>query len=254
MIKAVLPGDGGFLAGVAGPDPYRAIHESLWTLYGGEAGPPRFWQTETGGLLSLSGEALTVSGDFSDPAELAAFCTVCGAKKLRGPRSVTEGAARILGWRVRVRQILSGEGAFCPGPLPQGFCEPSPRQVYPLLEAVFGLPTADFSAWYCETSHKLRHEQGRLLGVLAGGSIVSTAGIYHQNGSATLISSVATAPSHRGRGYAAALVGTLAAGAQKSGRIPFVICQNPAALRVYQQVGFLLWGEEWLCLREECPL
>ncbi len=201
----------------------------------------------------MSGEALTVSGDFSDPAELAAFCTVCGAKKLRGPRSATEEAARILGWRVQVRQILSGEGAFCPGPLPQGFCEPSPRQVYPLLEAVFGLPAADFSAWYCETSHKLRHEQGRLLGVLADGSIVSTAGIYHQNGSAALISSVATAPAHRGRGYAAALVGSLAADAQKSGRIPFVICQNPAALHVYRQLGFLPWGEEWLCLREECP-
>ena len=131
MIKAVLPGDGGFLAGVAGPDPYRAIHESLWTLYGGEAGPPRFWQTETGGLLSLSGEALTVSGDFSDPAELAAFCTVCGAKKLRGPRSVTEGAARILGWRVRVRQILSGRGRFAPVRCHRDSASPLPGRSIP---------------------------------------------------------------------------------------------------------------------------
>ena len=50
--------------------------------------------------------------------------------------------------------------------------------------------------------------------------------------------------------YAAALVFLLAARAQESGRIPFVICQSEQAVRVYERVGFTPWGEEWLCLRD----
>lgn len=254
MIKAVLPGDGGFLAAADTPDPYGAIHTACWTLYGGDGGPPRFWRTVQGGLLSLSGDRLTVSGAPGDPEELAAFCAISGAQKLRGPRPSIENTAALLGWRIQVRQILSGQGTLCPHPPPEGFCEPSPRQVYPLLSAVFGLPQEDFAPWYCETSHKLRHNQGRLLGVLADGEIVSTAGIYHQNSGAALISSVATARPYRGRGYAAALVRALAQWAQDEGKIPFVICHNPAALSVYRQVGFAPWGEEWVCFRKGSPL
>lgn len=247
MIRAVLPGDREFLLSAASPDPYGAIHTACWVLYGSGGGPPRFWRTEQGGLLSLSGTQLTVSGPLGDPEELAVFCAVCGAKKLRGPRSDMEKVTEWLGWPVQVRQILSGQGTLSPSVLPEGFCEPSPRQVYPLLSEVFGLPEEDFPPWYCEVSHKLRHGEGRLLGILANGKIVSAAGIYHQNSRAALISSVATSLLYRGRGYAAALVRELAQGARKQGRTPFVICQNPAAIRIYKQAGFIPWGEEWLC-------
>lgn len=90
MIKAVLPGNGSFLDAAASQDPYGAIHTACWALYGGDDGPPRFWQTEEGGLLSLAGDTLTVSGRLEDPEELAVFCAVCGAQKLRGPRSAVE--------------------------------------------------------------------------------------------------------------------------------------------------------------------
>ena len=148
------------------------------------------------------------------------------------------------------RQILSAVGVLRPTPIPPGICEPSPREVYPLLQGVFDLPEADFAPWYCEVSHKLRHQQGTLLGVREEGQIIATAGIYHQNKQAALIGSVATHPAFRKRGYAAALVFLLAARAQESGRIPFVICQNAQAVRVYERVGFTPWGEEWLCLRD----
>lgn len=249
-----MPGDGDFLAAAGTADPYGAIHTACWAIYGGDGGPPRFWQTEKGGLLSLAGDRLTLSGPPGDPEELAAFCAICGAQKLRGPRTAVEEVAELLGWQVQVRQILSGEGALCPYPLPEGFCEPSPRQVYPLLSAVFGLPREDFAPWYCEVSHKLRHSQGKLVGVLADGAVVSTAGIYHQNSGAALVSSVATARPYRGRRYAAALVRALAQSAQEGGKVPFVICHNPAALRIYRQIGFIPWGEEWACFRKGRPL
>lgn len=155
-----------------------------------------------------------------------------------------------LNWPIQSRQILSAVGVLRPTPIPPGICEPSPREVYPLLQGVFDLPEADFAPWYCEVSHKLRHQQGTLLGVREEGQIIATAGIYHQNKQAALIGSVATHPAFRKRGYAAALVFLLAARAQESGRIPFVICQNAQAVRVYERVGFTPWGEEWLCLRD----
>ncbi|MCI9406228.1 MAG: GNAT family N-acetyltransferase [Oscillospiraceae bacterium] len=254
MIKAVLPGDGGFLAAAASPDPYGAIHTACWALYGKQSGPPRFWRTAQEGLLSLSGDRLTVSGPLGDPQELAAFCAICGVQKLQGPRQSIERTAALLGWQIQVRQILSGQGRLRPYPPPAGLCQPSPWQVYPLLSEVFGLREADFAPWYCEVSHKLRHGLGRLLGVLADGTVVSTAGIYHQNGGAALISSVASSQPYRGRGYAAALVWALAQAAQNEGKIPFVVCRNPAALRVYRQIGFVPWGEEWVCLRNDSPV
>ena len=160
-------------------------------------------------------------------------------------------AAKWLGWPIQIRQILSAAGTLRPSVIPPGFCEPSPREVYPLLQAVFGLPKEDFAPWYCEISHKLRHRQGALLGVRAAGKIAATAGIYHQNRKAALIGSVATDPAFRRRGYASALVFSLADRARQKGRIPFVICQNPEAAQVYEQIGFTLWGEEWLCCRDK---
>ena len=252
MIKAVLPGDDCFIRAAADPDPYGAIHTARWDLYGMESGPPRFWRTpKAEGLLSMSGDTLVVSGCFPDPEELAAFCAVSGAKKLRGRSQTLEAAAKWLGWPIQIRQILSAAGALRPSVIPPGFCEPSPREVYPLLQAVFGLPKEDFAPWYCEISHKLRHRQGALLGVRAAGKMAATAGIYHQNRKAALIGSVATDPAFRRRGYASALVFSLADRARQKGRIPFVICQNPEAAQVYEQIGFTLWGEEWLCCRDK---
>lgn len=107
-------------------------------------------------------------GRFSDSEELAAFCAICGAKTLRGPASALAETAARLNWPIQSRQILSAVGVLRPTPIPPGICEPSPREVYPLLQGVFDLPEADFAPWYCEVSHKLRHQQGTLLGVPGG--------------------------------------------------------------------------------------
>ena len=250
MIKVALPGDDRFVKAASVPDPYGAIHTARWDLYGEQDGPPRFWRTpDAGGLLSLSGDTLVASGRFLETDELAAFCAICGAQKLRGPAKTLEAAAKQLGWPVQSRQILHAAGNLQSCAMPPGFCEPSPREVYPLLQEVFGLTEEDFAPWYCEVSHKLRHRQGFLLGVRAEGKIAATAGIYHQNKKAALVGSVATDPAFRRKGYAAALVFSLAERARQEGRVPFVICQNPQALRVYEQVGFTPWEEEWLCCR-----
>ena len=175
MIRAVLPGDSLFAPSAAGPDPYGAIHTARWELYGRGAGPPRFWRTpKADGVLSLSGDTLVLSGRFSDSEELAAFCAICGAKTLRGPASALAETAARLNWPIQSRQILSAVDVLRPTPIPPGICEPSPREVYPLLQGVFDLPEADFAPWYCEVSHKLRHQQGTLLGVREEGQIIAT--------------------------------------------------------------------------------
>ena len=94
---------------------------------------------------SLSGDTLVLSGRFSDSEELAAFCAICGAKTLRGPASALAETAARLNWPIQSRQILSAVGVLRPTPIPPGICEPSPREVYPLLQGVFDLPEADFA-------------------------------------------------------------------------------------------------------------
>ncbi len=254
MISAVAPKDPQFLQQASGPDPYEAIHTARYRMYGADSGPPRFWRAcspQGIGLLSLAGDTLAVSGRVEDPEELAAFCAICGAQKLRGERQTLEQAVALLGWDVQRRTILSAAGPLCPAGRPDEVCQPPLEQVYLLLRETFGLPEDAFAPWYCEVSHKIRHGMGIVLGVQEKEQLAATAGIYYQNDAAALIASVATRPAFRGRGYAGALVFALAEQAKKRGVTPFVICHNPAAIRLYERVGFSGWGEEWLCSRPQ---
>lgn len=249
MINAILSRGQGFERKADTAELYGAIHFTRYQLYGGGDDPPRFWITEDGqGLLSMAGEELTVSGAFSDLEELSVFCAISGANRLRGPKELLAPFKKRLGWQIENRQILWAE-KDCPQSPAESIQEGALREVYPVLQQVFGLTKEDFPAWYCETSHKIRHGLGRVLSLVQDGKTVCTAGIYAQNRKAALIGSVATLPAYRGNGFAGALVARLANQARKENRIPFVVCRDPVAIAVYKAVGFSHYGEELLLHR-----
>ncbi|MBQ6705977.1 MAG: GNAT family N-acetyltransferase [Clostridia bacterium] len=249
MIKAVLPGDGFSAAGL---DPYSAMLHTAHAIYGEEA-QPRFWREEgSGALCALSGDGLILSGRFSSMEDLVSLWVITGAETLRGKKEDVAPLAQYLQKEPQIRRILSADriGQLSDIPAAGKIVFPSPAKVFPLLQTVFSLPDRRFPAWYCESSHKVRHKLGCIAAIEEAETVAATAGIYHQNERAALISSVATHPDCRGKGYAAQLCRFLAEKAIAQGRCAFVICREPAAIRVYRRVGFVPWGEEWVLAKK----
>ena len=83
---------------------------------------------------------------------------------------------------------------------------------------------------------------GEFLGIRVEGRLAAMAGQRLAPTGFAEISAVCTHPDFRGRGYAQALVAAVAREIQQSGRIPFLTSfeANSGAIRVYEQVGFVL--------------
>lgn len=83
-------------------------------------------------------------------------------------------------------------------------------------------------------------ELGTYVGIREDGELVAMAGERLRPPGWTEISAVCTAPQARGRGYAAALVRTLAARIADRGERAFlhVVAGNPGAVALYERLGF----------------
>lgn len=83
------------------------------------------------------------------------------------------------------------------------------------------------------------HELGTFLGIRSGGELVAMAGERMKPGNFTEMTAVCVHPEHRGRGYAQALLATVAREIEARGEIPFlhVFSNNMSAIALYERQG-----------------
>ena len=83
------------------------------------------------------------------------------------------------------------------------------------------------------------HELGTFLGIRSGGELVAMAGERMKPGNFTEMTAVCVHPEHRGRGYAQALLATVARQIEARGEIPIlhVFSNNMSAIALYQRQG-----------------
>jgi ribosomal protein S18 acetylase RimI-like enzyme len=83
------------------------------------------------------------------------------------------------------------------------------------------------------------HELGTFLGIKVDGGLVAMTGERMKPGNYTEMTAVCVHPSHRGRGYAQALLGAVARQIMARGEIPFlhVFSGNSSAIALYRRQG-----------------
>ncbi|MBR0713691.1 GNAT family N-acetyltransferase [Bradyrhizobium liaoningense] len=83
------------------------------------------------------------------------------------------------------------------------------------------------------------HELGTFLGIRDGGELVAMTGERMKPGNFTEMTAVCVNPSHRGRGYAQALLSAVARQIVARGEIPFlhVFSDNTSAIALYKRQG-----------------
>ena len=83
------------------------------------------------------------------------------------------------------------------------------------------------------------HELGTFLGIRIDGQLVAMTGERMKPGNYTEMTAVCVHPSHRGRGYAQALLGAVARQIVARGEIPFlhVFSNNDSAIALYRRQG-----------------
>lgn len=83
------------------------------------------------------------------------------------------------------------------------------------------------------------HELGTFVGIRIDGQLVAMTGERMKPGNYTEMTAVCVHPSHRGRGYAQALLGAVARGIVARGEIPFlhVFTSNESAIALYRKQG-----------------
>jgi predicted GNAT family acetyltransferase len=83
------------------------------------------------------------------------------------------------------------------------------------------------------------HELGTFLGIRIEGQLVAMTGERMKPGNYTEMTAVCVHPSHRGRGYAQALLGAVARGIVARGEIPclHVFTSNESAIALYRRQG-----------------
>jgi ribosomal protein S18 acetylase RimI-like enzyme len=83
------------------------------------------------------------------------------------------------------------------------------------------------------------HELGTYLGIRIDGQLIAMTGERMKPGNYTEMTAVCVHPSHRGRGYAQALLGAVAGQISARGEIPFlhVFTDNTSAIALYRRQG-----------------
>lgn len=118
----------------------------------------------------------------------------------------------------------------------------------PDLKTVYGLiaqalpQEADFTAWYADLSHRIRHGCARAYLLRCEEKPVSACLISAESDRAGLISGVCTQSAYRAKGFASAMLASVCDDLASSGKIPVLECADEL-MSFYERLGFQKAGE-----------
>ncbi len=207
--------------------------------YGIQADFAPFYKDENDGFLSILDGNGILCGTSIVLEEWATFISMHPAiKTVCMAFSQAEEIGSLLHREVSEKSIMRLQTTLPTPEIP--LIQPSPREMYPLLSAVFGDTMPPFETWYVDISHKIRHGLCHTIGVQDNGKLVSCAMTVALTDTIAVIGAVATAETHRKRGYAAQCLRGLTQNVRtiKPDTEILISPKNDGAKRLYTALGF----------------
>jgi hypothetical protein len=121
---------------------------------------------------------------------------------------------------------------------------PSLRDVYSVMDKAKNddFTVGDFTPWYTDISHRIRHGCARAYLLKSGGVPASSCLISAESGLAGILSGIATRPQFRGHGFAAAVLQRACHDLADCGKLPVLECL-PSITRYYGKQEFEKFGD-----------
>lgn len=217
-------------------DPYSARITALFATYGAGQSFAMFWvqkidDISVAAISRIDGSMTLCACKNADFEELSAFIRAAGfdsltcseenAKKLGFELSKTSFTVRYNGGAEPKNIKISRDG--------------DKRKIYDLLCAC-GFELGDYGAFLADVCARLNKGTASFAAVEDCGEIQACAFALFEGEKSVLLGAVATSPSARGKGYASALVGSLAD--EKSEKEVFLFCRNDGLSEFYGKIGF----------------
>ncbi|HHU85154.1 MAG TPA: GNAT family N-acetyltransferase [Clostridiales bacterium] len=195
------------------------------------------WQSQ--GIVSdrFDGAVTIYSYDDFDADELKAFLKLIGYQSIFCSKNVAE----VLGMKSQKQGAIMR-------------CESTQKQpkviakkranenIRDVFDVIYETEKADFSSWYVDISHRLRHNLCRCFSIDIENKPVSVAVTNTETPKNSVISGVATLSEYRRKGYASDVVLTITDDILK-GRKSAYLCCNYDLIKFYERLGFVKTGE-----------
>lgn len=217
-------------------DAYAARITALFKTYGSSQSFAMFWVQRTDDIPSaaicrVDGSMTVCACENADFEELECFVNAVGflsitcdsecMKKLGFEPSNTSFTVKYSGRYEPEKTDISRD------------C--SKRKVYDLLCGC-GFELGDYGAFLADVCARLNKGTASMAAAEENEDVLACAFALFEGEKSVLLGAVATAPQARGRGYASALVGTLAN--EKSDKEVFLFCRNDSLVNFYGKIGF----------------
>lgn len=202
-----------------------------------------FYTDSVGTVVSVLDGNAVLAGDAADAAEWAAFLLQAEVSTLMAERSVAEKLAKYLQLPIYSQKVMQLRH-FTGTNLPTTFA-PSPREMYPVLSAVFTENLPPFDNWYVDVSHRLRHGVCHVAGIKKEEGTAAVAMTVAETAGGAVIGSVATLPTYRKKGFSSACIGNLITvlHAENPAKKIWILPKTDYAENLYKKLGFSVCGE-----------
>lgn len=204
--------------------------------YGADADFARFYcDKERNTLISVLDSAMTISvNEKSDLEELAEFIKIIGCRSLLCDAEL----ARRLQLKVSSEGLVMKLSEQISTDLSPP-CRVDAERLSGLFPCIFPNGTnEEFSAWYCDASHRLRHSKIRAVAFYSEGRAVCTAMTTAELSGCAIVGGVATAEAYRRQGLASRAVSALCADLLSEGRAVYLCSKNSHSDKLYKKLGF----------------
>lgn len=221
-------------------NPFGIRIKALYAAYGGTH-LCRFYQdTLSGAVLAIYGDLLIIDSAVPVSEEIMGFCSVLGVKTIlcSGEFELDKGKSAegyILKYQTSERLQKQSDNMIL---LNDGF-----REIYSLLSDSFVSSQLDFSDFYVDISHKVRHGCASSALVFSGNNPVSCAVAPFVSDSGAVISAVCTDKTYRQMGFGRCALLSLVDNLNSIGVSDiYVQIEDNSLLNFYCPLGFNVAG------------